>query len=32
MVTMNGLFDLKPEITAEAYGAAFEAFCCHLKD
>jgi hypothetical protein len=32
MVTMHGLFDLKPGITAEAYGAAFEAFCRHLKD
>jgi len=32
MVTMHGLFDLKPGITADAYGAAFEAFCRHLKD
>jgi hypothetical protein len=32
MVTMHGLFDLKPGITADAYGAAFEALCRHLKE
>jgi len=32
MVTLHGLFDLKPGITPEVYRAAFEAFCRHLRD
>ena len=32
MVTMHGLFDLKPGIEVGAYRAALEAFCCHLQE
>ena len=32
MVTMHGVFDLKPGIAADAYGDAFVAFSRHLKD
>lgn len=32
MVTLHGLFDLKPGIAPDAYRAAFEAFCLHLRD
>ena len=32
MITMHGLFDLKPEIELGAYRAAFEAFCRHLQE
>jgi len=32
MVTMHGLFDLKPGIEPGAYQDAFGAFCRHLKD
>jgi hypothetical protein len=31
MITMHGLFDLKPGIEVAAYHAAFEAFCRHLQ-
>jgi hypothetical protein len=31
MVTMHGLFDLKPGIELHAYHAAFDAFCRHLE-
>ncbi|GAB2175499.1 DUF6614 family protein [Dongia sp. agr-C8] len=31
MVTMHGVFDLKPGIEAGEYRAAFEAFCQHLR-
>jgi hypothetical protein len=32
MVTLHGLFDLKPGVAPDGYRAAFEAFCCHLRD
>jgi len=32
MVTMHGLFDLKPGIDIGAYKAALEAFCIHLRE
>lgn len=31
MITMHGLFDLKPGIEVHAYHDAFEAFCRHLQ-
>jgi hypothetical protein len=32
MVTMHGLFDLRPGIETGAYREAFEAFCRHLQE
>lgn len=32
MVTMHGLFDLKPGVEVGAYRAAFDAFCAHLHE
>jgi hypothetical protein len=32
MLTMHGLFDLKPGIETSAYRKAFEAFCGHLQE
>ena len=32
MITMHGLFDLKPGVECGVFKTAFEAFCTHLRE